>query len=177
MGFEASKSAIFASQKALDVVGQNLANMSTEGYTRQRADQVSVSNEEYRSRISGSAYNHLGMGTSVEGISQVRDDRMDTAFRNSYSDTSYYRKEHDMLNEIETIMSEIDAGVDGNGYGLGYGIKEMYLALTALQEDVSLDANSTIFADSVKNICSILNRTSAELTEAKASYVNDFKYV
>lgn len=175
MGFEASKSAIFANQKALDITGQNLANMSTEGYTRQRADQVSVSNEEYKSRICGSAYNHLGMGTSVEGISQVRDERMDTAFRNSYSDTSYYKKEHDMLYDIETIMSEIDGGVDGYGYGLIYGVKEMYNALASFQQDVNLDANATIFADSVKNICSILNRTSTELSEARESYIADFQ--
>lgn len=175
MGFEASKSAIFASQKALDITGQNLANMSTEGYTRQRADQVSVSSEAYRNRITGSAYNHIGMGTSVEGISQVRDDRMDTAFRNSYSNTSYYSKSNDMLRDIESIMSEIDAGTSETGYALGFGLSEMQEAISNLTQDVS-NINATVFADTVKNVCSILNREYAELEEAKQSYIEDFRF-
>ena len=40
LGFEAAKTGVFASQKALDIVGHNLSNINTEGYTRQRVDQV-----------------------------------------------------------------------------------------------------------------------------------------
>jgi len=170
MGFEASKSAIFASQKALDIVGQNLANMSTEGYTRQRTDQVSVANYAYRSRVGDTSYNHIGMGTSVEGISQTRDERMDTAFRNSYSDTSYYSKSNDMFSELETIISEVDIGVDGDGYGLSWGLKQIYSSLEALSNNVNVTANATLFADSVGNMTSLLNRTSQELDEACESY-------
>lgn len=174
MGFEASKSALFASQKGLDIVGHNLANMSTEGYTRQRVDQVSVDTYAFKNRKADSSKNHLGMGTDVNGVQQVRDERMDTAFRNSYSDTSYYGRSSDMLSEIEDILSEIDPGVDGYGYGLSYGIKEMYNSLQTLSENVNLEANAVIFADSVKNIAAILNRTANTLSEAKASYVSDF---
>lgn len=175
MGFEASKSAIFASQKGLDIVGHNLANMSTEGYTRQRVDQVSVDTSAFKNRKTDSSQNHLGLGTEVNGVQQVRDDQMDTAFRNSYSDTSYYGRSSDMLSDIENILSEIDPGVDGYGYGLSYGIKEMYSALQGLSENVNLEANAVIFADSVKNITAILNRTAATLNEARESYIDDLK--
>ncbi len=170
MGFEASKSAIFASQKALDIVGQNLANMSTEGYTRQRTDQVSVANYAYRSRVGDTSYNHIGMGTNVEGISQTRDERMDTAFRNSYSDTSYYSKSNDMFSELETIISEIDIGTDGDGYGLSWGLKTMYTSLEALSNNTNIAANSALFSDAVKNMTTLLNRTSQQLEEANNSY-------
>ena len=170
MGFEASKSAIFASQKALDIVGQNLANMSTEGYTRQRTDQVAVANYAYKSRISSTSYNHIGMGTSVEGISQTRDERLDTAFRNSYSDTSYYSKSYDMFSELETIISEIDAGTDGDGYGISWGLKQMFTSLESLSNNVNVAANTTLFADSVNNITSLLNKTAETLNEACDSY-------
>jgi flagellar hook-associated protein 1 FlgK len=166
MGFEASKTAIFASQKALDIVGQNLANMSTEGYTRQRTDQVSVANYAYRSRVGDTSYNHIGMGTNVEGISQTRDERMDTAFRNSYSDTSYYSKSNEMFSELETIISEIDVGIDGNGYGLSWGLEQMYSSLSSLSNNVNLPANATLFADTVHNMTSLLNKTSQELEDA-----------
>ena len=38
MGFETAKSAIFVNQKSIDIVGTNLANMNTNGYTRQRVE-------------------------------------------------------------------------------------------------------------------------------------------
>ncbi|MBE6852067.1 MAG: flagellar hook-associated protein FlgK [Ruminococcus sp.] len=170
MGFESSKSAIFASQKALDIVGHNLANMTTEGYTRQRLDQVSVDNYAYNSRKANASYNHIGIGTRVEGIAQVRDERMDTSFRNSYSDTSYYSKGYEMFSEIETIISEIDIGVDGDGYGLSWGMKEMYGALEELSNNVNIDANTTIFADAVYNVTVLLNNTASTLDEACESY-------
>ena len=50
MGFESSKAALFASQKALDIVGHNLSNMSSEGYTRQRTDQVAIDVYAYKNR-------------------------------------------------------------------------------------------------------------------------------
>ena len=50
LGFEASKTALFASQKALDITGNNLANISSEGYTRQRVDQVSSKFHSYATK-------------------------------------------------------------------------------------------------------------------------------
>ena len=50
LGFEASKTALFASQKALDITGNNLSNISSEGYTRQRVDQISVGYQDYATR-------------------------------------------------------------------------------------------------------------------------------
>ena len=40
-GFSVARGAMTASQKALDVTGQNISNVYTPGYTRQRLDQVS----------------------------------------------------------------------------------------------------------------------------------------
>lgn len=175
MGFEASKTAIFVSQKAIDIVGNNLANMSTEGYTRQRTDQVSVDNFAYKSRISNDSFNHVGMGTTLEGVSQMRDERMDTAFRNSYSETSYYSKSFSMYSDIENIITEIDEGIDGDGYGISWGLKQMYQALESLSNNTNIIANSTVFADAVNNITSLLNRTSATLAEACDTYKSELK--
>ena len=39
-GFSVARGAMSASMKALDVTGQNISNVYTEGYTRQRLDQT-----------------------------------------------------------------------------------------------------------------------------------------
>ncbi len=170
MGFESSKSALFASQKALDVVGQNLANMSSEGYTRQRTDQVAIDSYGYKNRLNVNSLSYTGMGTSVKGVSQVRDDRMDTAFRLSYAETSYYSKSSDMLSEMETVLSEIDIGIDGNGYGLSWGIEQMYTALEDYASNINVNGDATIFAESVNNITSLLNHMSSTLSQTCETY-------
>ncbi len=166
MGFESSKSAIFASQKALDIVGHNLANMSSEGYTRQRTDQVAIDAFAYKNRLSVNNINYTGMGCTVEGVSQVRDERIDTAFRNSYTETSYYSKSNDILADMETIMSEIDEGVDGNGYGLSWGIEQIYKSLEDFATNVNMSADASVFAESINNMTNMLNRISRTLTES-----------
>ena len=50
LGFEASKSAIFSTQKSLDITGHNLANIATEGYTRQRVVQTSNYTDNTKTR-------------------------------------------------------------------------------------------------------------------------------
>ena len=42
-GFTTAQLALSASQRALDVTGQNISNVNTAGYTRQRLDLASIS--------------------------------------------------------------------------------------------------------------------------------------
>lgn len=173
MGFESSKSAIFASQKALDIVGHNLANMASEGYTRQRTDQVAIDVYAYKNRLSCKSINYTGMGATVQGVSQIRDDRSDLSFRKSYSETSYYCKSNDMLGEIETILSEVDEGVDGNGYGLGWGVEQMYKSLEDIAVNVNMAGDAAVFQEAVSNMTNLLNRVSSQLNDSCESYKNE----
>lgn len=166
MGFESSRSALYTSQKALDIVGHNLANIASEGYTRQRADQVAIDVYAYKNRLSVNSLNYTGMGATVEGVSQVRDERADISFRNSYSETSYYGKSNDMFGEIENILSELDEGVDGNGYGLGWGIEQMYKSLEDIVTNVNIAGDAAVFQEAVNNMTGLLNRVSNQLTES-----------
>ena len=42
MGFETMRKSLSASQKALDLTGNNISNVTTLGYSRQRLDLVSI---------------------------------------------------------------------------------------------------------------------------------------
>ena len=42
MGFETSSRGLMINQKAMDIVGNNVANIGVTGYTRQRLDQISM---------------------------------------------------------------------------------------------------------------------------------------
>ena len=67
MGIESMKQTLFSAQKSLDITGNNISNVNTVGYSRQRADQVSVS------VLSESLYfdtstSLAGQGTATSGV-------------------------------------------------------------------------------------------------------------
>lgn len=146
MGFEASKTALYAAQKSLDITGNNMANMSVEGYTRQRVDQVSVNYSNFATRYtSGVRVGLAGSGTNILGIGQVRDETLDTAFRTQYCEAGGYSQEQTMLTDIESILQEFDVGSSGNGYGLRNSLQNMYNAI----QDFSMDSSSVTYASVV----------------------------
>ena len=75
-GFTTAQLGMAASQKALDVTGQNIANINTTGYTRQRLDIASM-NLKY---VPGRA--NVGYGVEMTGVSQLRDPFLDLQYRN-----------------------------------------------------------------------------------------------
>lgn len=175
LGFEAAKTGVFASQKALDIVGNNLTNINTEGYTRQRVDQVSQSVAGYYSRLKPDLVSLAGMGTYVEGVAQLRDERLDNAYRTENANSGFYNKQSELLTEIESIMQELEVGDDGNGYGLSYAVKELYTALEDFSYNASSEADANVFANALSNVAQTLNRLSTNLTNSANMYKEELQ--
>ena len=79
-GFTTAQLGMAASQRALDVTGQNIANINTPGYTRQRLDIASLNTQR------GDFYNtssniKVGFGVEMTRISQLRDPFLDAHYR------------------------------------------------------------------------------------------------
>ena len=100
---------IYSAQKGLDVTGNNITNINTEGYTRQRLNQVSLIpsvNDRYYS-----SYNtRIGQGAVVAGITQVRDPGLDISYRKANSDVGSANAKLEGLNQIATILDEVGKG-------------------------------------------------------------------
>lgn len=175
LGFEAAKTGVYASQKALDIVGHNLTNIKTEGYTRQRVDQTSQSVAGYYSRLKPDMVALAGMGTKVNGVEQLRDERLDTAYRNEAANSGYFNQQSTMFSEIETIMQELEVGDDGNGYGLSFAIKSMYAALEDFAYNSYSETDANVFANAVSNVTQTLNRLSNGLTDAANQYKDEVR--
>ena len=75
-GFTTAQLAMSASQRALDVTGQNIANINTRGYSKQRLE-ISSLNNSGASFYSSKNGAKVGYGVEVTGISQLRDPFLD----------------------------------------------------------------------------------------------------
>ncbi len=88
-----------ASQLGLDLTGQNIANASTEGYSRKRMTLAA----EYRSDAS---YGQMGMGVNVVNISRVRDQNIDVQIQRQNHQFGYYNEMDKSLESVENILNE-----------------------------------------------------------------------
>lgn len=171
LGFETSKSALYASQKALDITGNNLANISSEGYTRQRVAQVSSNYHNFASKeYIGGRVALAGQGTTILGIAQTRDAQVDNAFRQQCAEIGETSQRSAMLTEIEDALQEYDIGTDGDGYGLRNAVADLYKALQDFSMDSSSPTYATVAADAFVRLEETINEMYGDLEAVGDKY-------
>lgn len=161
-GFEAAKTAVFANQKSLDIVGNNLANTETKGYTRQRVERASIYTTTYSSRIASSTIGQAGRGVETLGVSQIRDDFLDKCYRDEYSLASYYGKSSDILNDVLNVFPEAMDITDSSGF-IG-GINKLYESINKYIQEPTLDSEANIVKSAFLNMVQVIQRADQQLT-------------
>lgn len=106
--FTTARLAIQANQNALGIVGQNMGNARTPGYTRQRLDQISLNLEGNYSTYEADPTAHIGGGVWVTGVSQIRDPFLDTRYRMEMGSLGTVDKKLSVLEEIGDKLDETD---------------------------------------------------------------------
>ena len=100
MGVETAKSSIFTNQKSLDIVGNNLANVDTDGYTRQRVDRAVIAVNTSTQRVAYDGIGLAGQGVQATSISQMRDAFLDKRFREENAQASFHDQSATILSDI-----------------------------------------------------------------------------
>lgn len=110
-GFTTAQLAMAASQRALDVTGQNISNINTPGYTRQRLDITSLNTQK------GDFYNSnstikVGFGVQMTKVSQLRDPFLDAQYRSQISKLGTSDAHVAGFEQLANIFDEsVDEGV------------------------------------------------------------------
>jgi len=86
-------------QVAIQTTGHNVANVDTDGYSRQRAELVSRWPEN-------TSFGPLGRGVTVDSIFRLRDPFLDGVFQNETQSYMELSVERDLLLRIEGIFQE-----------------------------------------------------------------------
>lgn len=90
---------LMASQTALDIVGQNVTNANTEGYTRKRL------NLESTSRRDGE-FGEMGFGVEMADVQAIRDQLLDRQLQEITTDVGGAKATDRIMSKIEDIVSE-----------------------------------------------------------------------
>lgn len=171
--FTTARLGIYAAQHGLRVTGNNISNINTAGYTRQRIDQVSLktgASDMYRSVYD----NHVGNGALVTGINQIRDPYLDIRYRNTSSDVGYYDTMLDGLQQIASILDEVGKGENG-GDGLLYAqLLELSDALRQLDENPNKD-NDNLTRASAEALAALFNTYAGKLETLRKNTEEGFQ--
>jgi flagellar hook-associated protein 1 FlgK len=99
-----ARTALWASQRGLDVTGQNIANVNTEGYSRQRAELQAIGANTVPALYSVS--NEVGGGVSADTVTRIRDAFLEGRAQTEHANQANLTAAKDALSQIEQAFRE-----------------------------------------------------------------------
>ncbi|HJS95244.1 MAG TPA: flagellar hook-associated protein FlgK [Solirubrobacteraceae bacterium] len=168
-GLNTALSGLEAAQAAIDTTGQNIANANTPGYTRQ---QVNLTERnpltiQTLSSVTG-AGSQLGLGVDITTIGRVRDQFLDSSYRNQNSQTSGNNTASTLLGQVQSALGE------PGGSGLSTALNQFWTAFSGLQNDPTNQGAMSAVLGAGKTVAENLNTLSGELSTQESQVTGQF---
>lgn len=173
--FTTARLAIYASQASLSVTGNNISNINTPGYSRQRMDLVSLYSTG-QGKYANIFNTNVGYGVLTNGASQLRDIYLDIRYRNENTKLAANNEKLDGLYQIGNILDEVGKGT---GQLEGFGVIEAQFGefLRMLDKGVLTQYGAEEYDDLVRSAASTLTsyfrKAAADLQDIKVNKVNE----
>lgn len=100
-GLNIAYSGLTASNAALNTTGNNISNVDTEGYSRQK-----VTQQAYDALRTFTTYGCAGAGVDTIAIERIRDEFYDVKYWNNNSSLGEYDIKQYYMNQIETYFTD-----------------------------------------------------------------------
>ncbi len=158
-GLQTALTGLIAEQQALDVTGDNIANVNTEGYSRETA--VFQTNPTIDipaiSSLTGEGA-QLGTGVNVETISRIRDTYLDSQFRTQNSALSKAGTQAEVLQRAQSAFNEPSSS------GLASDLSTFWSAWASLSDSPTSEAAKQGVVAAGEQLADSFNELSAQLT-------------
>ncbi|WP_414733581.1 flagellar hook-associated protein FlgK [Acetobacterium carbinolicum] len=154
VSYNIASRAMEASQASINIVGNNISNINTEGYTRQRVDVVSVTNSGMVQKYANPQISS-GLGVKATGTTQLRDPYIDARYRNQNSENSRYETMVKGLTNLEDVFDEASAQ-----------------ALMGEFSSFVLDLNSLAQTPGTSDIAQVVRSAAEKITQMMNMYAN-----
>jgi flagellar hook-associated protein 1 len=103
-GINTALTSLYAQRRGLDVAGENIANVNTEGYTRQRVDMQSQTGSITPAMWSKT--DGLGTGVAVSDVQRLRDEFLENRGRTEHGNSAYLTQQAATYGSIEDTFGE-----------------------------------------------------------------------
>ena len=108
-----ANSGLSAAMRNLATTGHNMANVSTEGFSRQRVNQVDFASTGLRPATGanngrgGTNGMQVGLGTDIASVLRLRNTFLDNHYRNEIGAAHFFDTMRRASNDIEVSMGEL----------------------------------------------------------------------
>lgn len=140
-----ASSALTAQRSAMEVTSHNIANASTEGFSRQRP--VLEPGTPLRTPQA-----NLGTGVRLENVDRVRDSLVDVTVRRESSAESEFQQRADFLGRVESLLGE------PSDAGLGATMDRFFNAFSDLANDPTSSSARTVVRERGRQLAETFNR-------------------
>lgn len=165
---------IYAAHKAMEITGNNISNINTEGYTRQTIDQFSMNNGG-ADRFQTMMDTRVGSGAFVAGITQERDQYLDLRYRNEMSSVGAAETRLESLTGVEAVLDEVGRGTDGEGI-LEARFNEMIEMMQQFNtQGAGQDEFDSMFRSSVTEVVDTFHTYANALENLRQSKIREFE--
>ena len=161
-----SANALTVNESAISVVSHNVANMNTEGYSKQKVNLatrnisgVIGNNVEAQIRANG--------GVMIANVMRYNDSYLNGYYRDQLAQLKEYEQQLDNLGDLAGIFDDLE------GEGIDAALSDFYEALNNLNEYPASSTARTNFIETAKTLTSVLNSKSIQLDELTSKALGD----
>ena len=164
-GLNIAYSGLIASNAALNTTSNNIANVETEGYSRQQTNQAAAN----ALRVF-TTYGCAGAGVDVLAIERVRDEFYDVKYWDNNANTGEYNMKQYYMKQIEDYFND-----DSTIEGFKTIFDGMVSALKEVAKQSGTDTTKAQFIGHASNITQYFNSMSANLSQVQKDVNQELK--
>ena len=138
------------SKKSLETTGHNIANVNTEGFSRQRVRQTTNVPITKSGMVQGT-------GARLKSINRVHDQFVEKRLNKAISDKEFFQGRTDQLNNVEDVFNEID------GEGLNKTINKFFNSFRDLANQPENETIRSVVRDNAKLVVRDFKRIRSQL--------------
>lgn len=154
--FQIGRSALTASQLALQVTGNNLANAATPGYSRQVAYLTPAGG------VVGSSGLLIGQGVVVREVQRQVDIALQSRLQDSISRQSAAAANHELLSQVEAILNEL------SGSDLSSQLSEFFSAFSELANNPAATEPRALVVEQGATLSSFVRSLRSDLLSTRS---------
>lgn len=164
LGLTIATSGLYTYHNAINVTGNNIANVETKGYTRQEA--VQKASEALRAYTT---YGQIGTGVETTSIEQIRNSYYDTKYWNTNTGYGEYSAKSYYMEQIENVFNEITTA----GYTKAFS--SFFTSLNTAAGSPLNESNLTQFVNNAQTFAEYFNDLSTNLQKIQEDTNEEIK--
>lgn len=147
---------LLASQAALEVVGNNLANLATPGYHRQSVNLAPSPSQEIQKGV------FAGRGVQLQSIVRRIDEALEARLRGSIASQSYSLARQELLGQLEAIQNEFtDSDISSK-------LSDFFNAWSGLANNPTDLSLRTLVSSEAQTLSRLIQRVRSELSNQRS---------